>query len=178
MPESFGASVVVLQGDSVLLILREDFRIWGLPGGAVEVGESVAEAAIREVREETGVEISLDRLVGMYYRQQGGHQAVFLAHPEAGDPRPDGYETLKAQWYPLDQLPDLLIGWHRLYIQDGLGNGSSVVRRINMPSLASLSRLTRQEIYDLKDQGKLNVSEIIAELCAPIDELNIENFLG
>lgn len=178
MSESFGASVVVIKGDSVLLILREDFRVWGLPGGAIEAGESVAEAAIREVREETGVEISLDRLVGMYYRQQGGHQAVFLAHPEAGDPRPDGYESLKAQWFPIAHLPELLIAWHRLYIQDSLGNRSSVVRRINMPSLASLSRLSRQEIYDLKDQGKLNVSEIVTELCAPIDEDNIQNLLG
>ncbi len=178
MSESLGASAVVIKAESVLLILREDFLIWGLPGGAVEAGESVAEAAIREVHEETGVEIGLDRLVGMYYRQQGGHQALFLAHPKAGEPAPDGHETLKAQWFSLSHLPELLIGWHRLYIQDALEGGPSVVRRINMPSSQSLSRLTRQEIYDLKDQGKLDMNTIIAEICAPVDEQNIQRLLG
>ena len=159
--------------------MREDFHVWGLPGGAVEAGESIAEAALREVYEETGVEIGLDRLIGMYYNsQQGGHQSLFLAHPEAGEPRPDGQETLKAQWFSIAHLPELLIGWHRLYIQDALENGPSVVRKINIPSLASLSRLTRQEIYDLIDQGKLDVRAIIAEICAPVDEDNIQKLLG
>lgn len=175
MSESLGVSVVVIQDESVLLILREDFPVWGVPGGAVEVGESVAEAAIREVYEETGVEISLDRLVGIYNHQQG-HQVLFLAHPCAGEPRPDGHETLKAQWYSLSHLPERLIGWHRLYIEDALENEPSVVRRINITS--SLSHLTRQEIYDLKDQGKLNVRAVVAEICAPIDEQKIQKLLG
>lgn len=178
MSESLGSSVVVIKNECVLLILREDFHVWGLPGGAVEIGESVAEAGIREVHEETGVEIGLDRLVGIYYRQQGGHQALFLAHPEAGDPRPDGHETLKAQWFPLSHLPELLIGWHRLYIQDALENGPSVIRRINIPLAQSLSRLTRQELYDLKDQGKLDVRAIVAEICSPVGEDYIQRLLG
>lgn len=174
MSESLGASVVVIQAESVLLILREDFRVWGLPGGAVEAGESVAEAAIREVFEETGVAIGLDRLVGMYYRRQGGHQALFLAHPCAGEPRPDGYETLKAQWFLLSHLPDLLIWWHRyLYIKDALENKSSVVRRIDIP--LSFSHLTRQEIYELKEQGK---HAIVAEICAPVDKQHIHELLS
>jgi ADP-ribose pyrophosphatase YjhB (NUDIX family) len=173
MPESLGASVVVIQAESILLILREDFPVWGLPGGAVETGESVAEAAIREVSEETGVEIGIDRLVGIYNHQQG-HQVLFLAHACAGEPRPDGHETLKAEWLPLSHLPERLIGWHRLYIQDALENKPPVVRRINMTS--PLSQLTRQEIYDLKDQGKLNVSAMVAEICAPIDKQNIRDF--
>jgi ADP-ribose pyrophosphatase YjhB (NUDIX family) len=175
MSESLGVRVVVHQADSVLLIFREDFPVWGLPGGAVEAGESVAEAAIREVYEETGVEVGVDRLVGIYNHSQG-HQVLFLAHPCAGKPRPDGHETLSAEWYALSHLPERLIGWHRLYIQDALEDKPPRVRRIRIPS--SLTHLTRQEIYGLKKQGKLNLDAVVAEICAPVDQQNILTLLG
>ena len=180
MAESLGVSVVILQGESVLLILREDFRVWGLPGGQVEAGESVAEAAIREAREETGLEVGLDRIVGIYYNPLG-HQVLFLAHVCSGEARPDGCETLNAKWFAVNDLPGQLIGWHRLYIQDALDHSPSVVRRIeisSMPQLTRLSQLTRQELYDLKNQGKLNLKAFLAELCAPVEEKDTRNLVG
>ncbi|HET7088248.1 MAG TPA: NUDIX domain-containing protein [Anaerolineae bacterium] len=48
---NFGVTVAVIHDRQVLLTRREDFRVWCLPGGAVESGESVAEAAMREVRQ-------------------------------------------------------------------------------------------------------------------------------
>src|SRR5210317_1954772 len=50
----------------ILLIQRADNAHWGLPGGHVEPGESVAQAAAREVLEETGCEIEVGRLIGVY----------------------------------------------------------------------------------------------------------------
>lgn len=50
----------------ILLMRRSDNGHWGLPGGYVEPGESVREAARREVREETGFEVEVGRLVGVY----------------------------------------------------------------------------------------------------------------
>ena len=63
---SLGASAVIVEDGKVLLIKREDFEVWALPGGTVESGETTAQAAIREVKEETGLDVELSRLVGIY----------------------------------------------------------------------------------------------------------------
>jgi ADP-ribose pyrophosphatase YjhB (NUDIX family) len=55
-------------GREILLMQRSDNEHWGLPGGYLEPGESVRDAALREVREETGWSVELGRLVGVYAR--------------------------------------------------------------------------------------------------------------
>ena len=176
MTSSLGVSVVIIKDESVLLILRGDVPVWALPGGAVEAGESVAEAAIRKVHEETGVDVHLTRLVGIYFHPTGAggdHQTLFTAEVVAGDPKPDGFETLKVEWFLMENLPKRLLGMHRLSIRDAMQNGPAVVRSLNI--FPELSQLTRQEIYDLRDQGKLDLKAVIAELCAPIEDSNIKD---
>ena len=51
---------------SVLLIRRTDNQLWALPGGAMEFGESVRQTAVREVHEETGLDVKISGLVGIY----------------------------------------------------------------------------------------------------------------
>jgi 8-oxo-dGTP pyrophosphatase MutT (NUDIX family) len=62
------AVVVVLRDDEgrVLLIRRSDNGLWALPGGAQELGESLGQAARREVEEETGLRIEIDSIAGIY----------------------------------------------------------------------------------------------------------------
>lgn len=61
------ASAVALnEQDEVLLIRRSDNDLWSIPGGAMEIGESISQTAVREVREETGLEVEVIGLVGIY----------------------------------------------------------------------------------------------------------------
>ncbi|MCC7366797.1 MAG: NUDIX hydrolase [Chloroflexi bacterium] len=101
---------------SVLLQLRGDFHIWGLPAGGMEIGETVVEAMRREVFEETGLTVLRARPFGIYSNPAytitypNGDQAQpyatgFLVDEWTGTLTVDGDETLELRWFPLDSLP-------------------------------------------------------------------------
>ena len=126
------ASVVVLRGDHVLLMRNERMGAWVLPGGLVEPGESVAQAARREVREETGLDVQLVRLVGVYSRQPwrgvGHHVIVFAAHVVGGSLQPDPGEVREARFVAPEDLPDTLPTGLRLQVEAALaGHGGGLV---------------------------------------------------
>lgn len=59
-------AVVTDDQGRLLLVHKTDNNLWALPGGGVDVGESVAQAAVREVKEETGIDVEVTGLVGLY----------------------------------------------------------------------------------------------------------------
>jgi ADP-ribose pyrophosphatase YjhB (NUDIX family) len=62
-----GSSAVVTDdGGRILLQRRSDSGNWALPGGAMDIGETLAQSAIREVKEETGFDVRIDRIVGIF----------------------------------------------------------------------------------------------------------------
>ncbi len=119
-----GVDVAVFRGAELLLIQRRDNGLWALPGGFAEVGETLAEAAAREFREETGVEARIRALLAILdsriWRSSVKFQLyhhVFLG--EVGDvvtvtPSTDGEgptaETLAAAFFSEDVLPKLHAG--------------------------------------------------------------------
>ncbi|WP_273846381.1 NUDIX hydrolase [Rubrobacter calidifluminis] len=120
--------VVIPDRDGRVVLIRranEPFRgRWALPGGFVDVGETVEQAARREVREETGLEVELERLVGVYSepaRDPRGHNVsvAFLAHP-VGDAGPRGSDDA-SEALLLDPAVVELAFDHDRIIRDALG---------------------------------------------------------
>jgi ADP-ribose pyrophosphatase YjhB (NUDIX family) len=107
-PRTCGVKCFVLRDGRVLLVQTTYSRYWALPGGGVERGESFADAARRELREETGLELAEPRLFHVYVSLAEGKDdrvALFVAESPNGEPRPDGNEVIAAAFFALDALP-------------------------------------------------------------------------
>jgi ADP-ribose pyrophosphatase YjhB (NUDIX family) len=61
-----GSAVVVNDEGRILLQRRSDSGSWALPGGAMDIGETFAQSVIREVKEETGFDVRIERIIGIY----------------------------------------------------------------------------------------------------------------
>ena len=106
------AAVVVHEGN--LLLVRQTVHAgstrWVLPGGGVDFGESLADAARREVHEETGLEVDIDKLLYVGDFIPGDRHlldAVFLAHLIGGKPTRQVKEIDALRFVPLDEVPTL-----------------------------------------------------------------------
>ena len=104
------AGVVVDLGGRILLVRRNHepmYGRWSFPSGFVDAGETVEAAAAREVREETFVEVRIERLVGIYSEPRNA--VVFVAYAgtaTGGEPRA-GDEALEVGLFEPQALPDL-----------------------------------------------------------------------
>lgn len=106
--------VVVLDGERVLMIQRTDNGRWALPGGGQELGESVRDAAVREAREETGLDIDITGVVGIYsdprhviaYDDGEVRQefALCLTGTATGGELRTSNESTRVEWIPLPEL--------------------------------------------------------------------------
>lgn len=109
--------IVVNERDEILMIRRSDNGNWAVPGGAIDLGESVPEAAIRETREETGITCAITGISGIYsdpkhviyYTSDGEARQEFsivlTARPLSGEPTPSD-ESREVRWVPKPELAD------------------------------------------------------------------------
>ena len=108
--------VVTNDAGELVLIRRSDNDNWALPGGAVDLGESLSHAAIRETKEESGIDCEITGLSGTYtdpghvllYTSNGEvrqeFSIVLTARATGGQPTPSD-ETSEVRWVALDDLP-------------------------------------------------------------------------
>ncbi|HKY14764.1 MAG TPA: NUDIX hydrolase N-terminal domain-containing protein [Microthrixaceae bacterium] len=111
-------AVVGNDDGQILLIQRADSGIWLYPTGWADIGYSASEVAIKEVREETGIEVEVRRLIGLFDGLRLGftttplYSLVFHCHAIGGELRPHPLEVLDARWFDPDDLPEPLARVH------------------------------------------------------------------
>lgn len=112
-------------------------ELWGFPGGAIELGESAEEAAIREVKEETGLDVKVESLIGVYtnYFAEYGNgdkaQTIIISFRMSivgGELHSDMEETFDLKWFDLEDAPKLFDDTHQDLLQDILNGRSGVYR--------------------------------------------------
>lgn len=115
-----GADAVVFRGRRMLLIKREDNGLWAMPGGATDVGETWAQSAERELREETGVVGTATKLLGVFDSRLWGsrskshfYSGLWLVEPLDDRSPTAGPETTGAGFFAEHDLPALSPGHER-----------------------------------------------------------------
>ena len=158
-------NVAVIHEGKILLTKREDFEVWCLPSGGVEEGESLAEAALRETKEETGVDVELTRLVGVYSRLGGMpdvHAVLYEARPIGGELRLQPGETIELKYFAFDELPNEIAFAHKKRIADAF-NGKSGIS-VKQEIKTSYEVVTdRDKLYTLRDQSGLSRKQFYLE---------------
>ena len=115
------------ENKEVLMQLRTDYNAWGFPGGAMELGESFEDVAIRELKEETNLEIDELELIKVlsgkdtYREYPNGDKlyditAIFVVKRFHGELKINDDESKKLDWFSIDKLPDNLSEHTRNYI--------------------------------------------------------------
>lgn len=115
-PKVAVGAVVGDERDRILLVQRADSGVWLYPTGWADIGYSPAEIARKEVREETGVECEVERLIACFDGMRLGfsriplYSLIFLCRATGGELRPHPMECSDVGWFGRDELPEPVAG--------------------------------------------------------------------
>lgn len=126
------SAIIINDAEEILLAFHVDRQVWGTIGGAIDPFEKPEEAVMREVQEETGLTVEVQRLLGVFSGPEflveypNGDRTVYLAVAYlcriiAGELRPDGEEITEARYFSLSELTGLPMPAHvQILIQAGM----------------------------------------------------------
>lgn len=118
---NFAGGCIFNEKGEVLLQRRGDSNKWGFPGGAIEIDETPQMAAIREAKEETGLDVEVGELIGIYtdcnieYANGDKAQSIVMAfelNAVGGSLYCDKEETLELKYFSLNNMPELFCKQH------------------------------------------------------------------
>ena len=125
---SVAAAIFDESGENVLLIKRRDNGNWEPPGGVLELDETIEDGLRREVREETGAEIEVGPLTGVYKNMHRGIVALVFRCQLTSDPQSNSDEATEISWWATEHVGDFLDEAYAVRIHDAHAHSSPVVR--------------------------------------------------
>jgi 8-oxo-dGTP diphosphatase len=122
------AAAIIDEGSQLLAVRRRDNGHWEPPGGILELDETIQAGLVREVREETGLEVELEALSGVYKNMRRGIVAlVFRCRIIGGEPHPTR-EAEQVSWLSLDDVRSLMDEAYATRLLDALRPGPAAIR--------------------------------------------------
>lgn len=155
---TLGAFAVVCDDvERVLVSHRRDLDLWNLPGGRVKTDEMPDVAVVREVKEETGLDVEVLRLTGVYGRADGGADMVFTfeCRVVGGEPVPTE-EADRHEWFHVGDLPVNTVPKHVARIRDALAREPG-------PVLRALIEPSGRQWLDMLAEGEARLRDRSAE---------------
>ncbi|HEX8729159.1 MAG TPA: NUDIX hydrolase [Ktedonobacterales bacterium] len=135
-------SAIIERGGRYLLARRRDIGWWNLPGGGLELDETVDAGLAREVREEIGVEMRIVRLVGVYSKPQKREVVLTFLCKLADDATPGPSDEIsEVGWFAADALPADTLPKHRQRVLDAALGQPEAILRAQTTSTAEDQRL-------------------------------------
>lgn len=131
IPKSIIGVIFSTDRKEVLLVKRRDVPVWVLPGGGIDPGESSVDAIIREILEETGFTVKVERLVGLYTPTNRLTKTTLLYECIIIEGScQTSAETQKVQFFPLNHLPKFLPPPFRGWIHDAYKKQTLINKQI------------------------------------------------
>lgn len=148
MQQEFKIGVFALiknEENCILLCLRNDYNIWNLPGGRLEKGESPWQGVIREVKEETGLDVQVVKLIGVYSKPNKDEVVFSFECKVLGGDITLNNEAKDIKYFNKSEIPENTIQKQVERINDYLENRDNVILKIQQTEKSTIDLLKEKK---------------------------------